>query len=46
MVQGLSFSPDGKWVAVVDGGKHVKLWAVPKLRAHSFTINSGIDFDV
>lgn len=29
-VQGLAFSPDGQRVAVADGSKHVKLWAVPK----------------
>lgn len=25
-----AFSPDGKWVAVADGSKNVKVWAVPR----------------
>lgn len=35
MVQGVSFSPDGKWVAVADGSKDVKMWAVPSRRVTS-----------
>jgi WD40 repeat protein len=34
-VQGLSFSPDGKQVAVADGTKSVKLSAVPNKRSTS-----------
>ena len=35
MVRGLSFSPDGKQVAVADGTKSVKLFAVPNQRSAS-----------